>query len=76
MNKSVYILEPEYKVWDEESGVYVKVAPDAGGLGCVAVSYKESGCVDCITMPPEQALLVAEAIKRIADHLIADEQRV
>ena len=74
MNKSVYTLEPEYKVWDEDNGVYISVAPD--GLGCVEVSYKESGSVDRITMPPEQALLVAEAIKRVADHLIADELRV
>ena len=72
MNKSVYTLEPEYKVWDEENGVYVKVAPDADGLGCIEISYEESGSVDRISVPPAMALLIAEAIKRIAEHMIAE----
>lgn len=74
MNKtSQYSIEIQYKVRDNENQQFIQVAPDAAGFGCVEVAYIKGGIVDRtdrITMPPEMALLVADAIKRIAEHMI------
>ena len=73
MNKtSPYTTEIQYKVWDVENQQFIQVAPDVDGLGCVEVSYLHSGIVERITMPPEMAPLVAEAIKKVAEHIIAN----
>lgn len=77
MNKhSQYSTEIQYKVWDVENQQFIQVAPDAAGFGCIEVAYIKGGIVDRtdrITMPPEMALLVAEAIKKVAEHIIANE---
>ena len=74
MNKhSQYSTEIQYKVWDVENQQFIQVAPDAAGFGCIEVAYIKGGIVDRtdrITMPPEMALLVAEAIKKVAEHMI------
>lgn len=77
MNKtSQYSIEIQYKVWDNENQQFIQVAPDAAGFGCVEVAYIIDGIVDRtdrINMPPEMALLVAEAIKKVAEHIIDNE---
>lgn len=72
MNNSPYTIEIQYKVWDTENKQFIEIAPDADGFGCVEVSQKHGGVVDRIriTMPPEMALMVADAIKRLAEHMI------
>jgi len=77
MNKtSQYSTEIQYKVRDNENQQFIQVAPDAAGFGCVEVAYIKDGIIDRtdrITMPPEMALLVAEAIKKVAEHIITNE---
>lgn len=74
MNKTTpYSTEIQYKVWNNEKQRFIEIAPDVDGLGHVEVSYLHSGIVERITMPPEMALLVAEAIKKVAEHIITNE---
>ena len=74
MNKtSPYTTEIYYKVWDNENQQFIQVAPDAAGFGCIEVAYIKGSIVDRterITIPPEMALLVGEAIKKVAEHMI------
>lgn len=70
MNNSPYTIEIQYKVWDTENKQFIEIAPDTAGLGCIEVSQKCGSVVDRITMPPEMALMVADAIKRLAEHMI------
>lgn len=61
------------KVYDDSSGEYVYVGPDADGLDCCEIrSVDEKGNIygngaARITMQPEQAVLVAKAILQLYD---------
>ena len=55
-------LESHFKVYDNENGEFMNIGPDRDGLDCVEIIDGDITLV----MPPEQALLVAEAIKRVA----------
>lgn len=75
MNAPQYSLKPEYKVWDEENKEHISISMDAGGYGCVCVTQKSCSITDQISMPPQMALLVAEAIKHVAEHLIKESSQ-
>jgi hypothetical protein len=66
-----FTLEHTYKVFNDEDGSYVEVSPDADGLSCVEIrDYDSTGkLISNMTMPPEQAILVAKAITMLADDL-------
>ena len=63
-----FSAEKSVRVYDDTSGEYVYIGPDADGLDLVELrSYDATGQIESkgaarITMPIEQALLVAEAI--------------
>lgn len=71
-----FTAEKIVQVYNDEVGSYIYVGPDADGLDLVEIrSYFSDGKIECggnarITMPPEQAILVARAILELysADH--------
>lgn len=73
MNAPQYSLKPEYKVWDEENKEYISISIDAGG--CVCITQKSCSITDQISMPPQMALLVVEATKHVAEHLIKESSQ-
>jgi len=64
-------VETIRRVWCNESKTYIEIAPDPDGLGCVEVRYVDPAQPGShhsarITMPPDQAILVAEQIKLLS----------
>lgn len=68
--------EVHRKVYDNEHGNNIVVRPDRDGLDLVEACIEEQGLMTShyIVMPPEQALLVAEAITQCALELLKKEQ--
>ena len=62
-----YTLEFAIRVYNDTSGDYVYVGPDADGLGLIEIRYVEDEYIihSRIRMPREQARLVAEAINKV-----------
>jgi hypothetical protein len=58
-------IETVHKVYDNDSGDYISVGPDADGLGLIENMLVEDGkIVSRMSMPREQAVLVVEAMQR------------
>jgi hypothetical protein len=59
--------ETVIQVWDDKHGDRVEVGPDRDGLELVEIRcYTDSGEIgDRITMTPERAILVAQAILKL-----------
>ena len=59
-----YSSEVLYRVYDDKTGAYVSVAQDGDGLGLVEVrSVDDDSTTICtLTMTPEQAALVRDAL--------------
>lgn len=64
-----YSLEKSYKIYNDSTGEYIEVCPDADGLDLVEIRFVlEDGTINTrITMSPEQAELVATALGRMRD---------
>lgn len=70
----MYSLETLYRVYDDKTGFYWEVRPDADGLDLVEIAYYEEDRVfKDIIIPPAAARLVAEAILKLADNLEAKQ---
>jgi hypothetical protein len=59
-----FTTEITYKVWDDAHGSHIEVRPDGDSLDLVEVVFVDDDGQEGprITMPPEQAALVARAI--------------
>jgi len=60
------------KVFNDEDGDFYQISPDPDGLDCVEVRYfDETGkpSDSRLTMPPDMALIVAEAIIEMSEKL-------
>lgn len=66
MSETKYSLETVRQVWNDKQGDRIEVGPDTDGLDLVSIRHKDddSKTTSEITMPPEQALLVYEALGR------------
>jgi hypothetical protein len=64
-----FTTETIKRVWDDENHTYIYVGPDGDGFECIELRYvdEKGKMIERITMPPEQAKLVAKAILEIAD---------
>jgi hypothetical protein len=70
--KKGYSLESFYRVYDDSCGAFYEIRPDSDGLDCVEVTYHDGGggkVERCITVPPDMARLLAEAIVKVAGSL-------
>lgn len=68
----MYSLENYYRVWDDNNGCYWQIGPDADCCGCVEVVYFEKGFEKPrhqFVAPPQAAILIAEAIKKVAESM-------
>lgn len=68
-----YSIESFFRVYDDDNGCFYEIRPDSDALGCVEVSYSDGGKGDalkrCLTVPPQMARLLAQAIEGCADKL-------
>jgi len=66
-----YSTEIVRKIYDDKTGDMLEIGPDADGLDMVAIFYGYEGQKkeQRISMPPDQARLVAAAIVQCADEL-------
>ena len=64
---STFTLETVIQVWNDQHGERVEVGPDHDGLNLVEVRSVDSNgkTQTSITMEPEQATLVAQAILKL-----------
>ncbi len=64
-----FSVEHTIQVWNDETGERVEISPDRDGLGLVLISFvgDDGKRRDSISMPPEQATLVARAILNLYD---------
>lgn len=62
-----FSAETVIQVWNDEHGDRVEVGPDRDGLGLVEIrSYTDDNQIGSrITLAPEQAVLIAEAILKL-----------
>ena len=62
-----FSTETVIQVWNDEHGDRVEVGPDRDGLGLVEIrSYTDDNQIGSrITLAPEQAVLIAEAILKL-----------
>jgi hypothetical protein len=62
-----YTVETVIQVWDDSTGERIEVGPDRDGLELIEIRYvTDDGKISSgITMTPEQALLVADAVKKL-----------
>ncbi len=69
-----YSKENLFCVYDDKSGDYIEIRPDADALGLVEIKsmiYVRNNLEEGrMTFTPEQALLVAEAMKELAQKLL------
>lgn len=74
--ESRYTLELCRQVWDDKHGERIEVSEDADGLDLVELVQVSAEGVrsNHFTIPPEQALLVAEAMRQCAGELLAKER--
>lgn len=63
-NVPQFELESHFKVYDNENKEIIKIGTDRDGHGLDCVKIIDGDIT--LVMPPDQALLVAEAIKRVA----------
>ena len=70
-----FTMETVREIWDDKHGSRVDVGPDRDGLNLVELRcVSDDGKMgDRIVMKPEQARLVAEAIRLCADELESRE---
>ncbi len=68
---SKFTLETVYKVWNDEDGDRIELAPDPDFGAQVEIRYvgPDNKITQRIMFPPDQALLVAEAIVKLATEL-------
>jgi hypothetical protein len=73
-NKScIYSMEQVVRIYNDENSDFYEVGPDPDGLGCVNIRYNDGDKyseVSEVLCPPEMALLIAEAIKIVANNMI------
>jgi len=71
-----YTSEVAREIWDDKTGEHVVVGPDRDGLGLVSVRYYsgDSAVTNALTFPPDQAVLVAQAMLASANELKGDNQ--
>jgi len=64
-------LEPMCQIWDDKYGDRIEVGPDRDGIDLVEIrSYCSDGkLMATITMQPEQAKLVSEAILKVMSNM-------
>ena len=64
-----YTLEKHLQIYDDNSGEYIEVCPDADGLDLIDIRQCESsGKIDYrMTFSKEQALLIIKALQEIID---------
>ena len=62
-----FTVEDVIKVWDDETGEHIYIGPDGDGLELVELRYVEADgkCHQRMTFQKEQALLVADAIRKL-----------
>jgi hypothetical protein len=62
-----FSLETRKEIWNDETSDKLTVGPDADGLGCIEIKELDANgkTLSRITMPPEQAKLVAQAINEL-----------
>jgi hypothetical protein len=75
-----YSLETHLRVYDDSEGAYISVGEDADNLGCVEVMTAGEGNKKYwgdfrLAVTPDAALLLAEAIRRVAEDLKARESK-
>jgi len=72
-----YTTKTLIRVFDDDSGHHVDVAPDADGLDLVELHYVDAGVsattMHFVPLPPEMARLVARAMLQVADAIEAAE---
>ena len=71
-----YTSEVVREIWDDKIGDHVSVGPDRDGLELVAIRLcNVDGIItDRFTFPPDQAVLVAQAMLASANELKGDNQ--
>lgn len=67
-----FSVENFTRVYDDSTGYYVEVRPDADAGDLVQIDASEQGQSAPLMMPPEQARLLAKALVRVADGLEAE----
>jgi len=69
MNK--FYTETVMKILSQD-GDEIQIEPDADGLGCLSLSYHngQNKPLVFVSMPPEQAILVGEALVRMAQSML------
>ncbi len=75
MSEPKYNLELCRQIWNNRLGERIEVAPDKDCLDLVELVFvtKEGERTNHFTIPPEQALLVAEAMRLCAQELLAEK---
>jgi hypothetical protein len=68
-----YSLELHTRVYDDDEGHYLRVGEDAEGLDCVRLCTEGAskgyfGKLE-LTVPPDLALKLAEALTQVANHI-------
>ena len=64
-----FTKETAKKVWSDDDGTHIYIGPDADGFGCIDIRYVDEKGVpeERITLPKEQARLVAESILELLE---------
>jgi len=68
----MYTMELIRKIWNDKTGESLEVGPDSDSNGLVEVRSRDDQgkIMNRLSMTPEQALLVAEAIKACSLEII------
>lgn len=75
MSKPRYTTEVVHKVYNDETGDYIEVGPDADHGDLLEIRQVEQGkIVARITGEPEQIQLVAQAILKLAPAMVAAKE--
>ena len=68
-----FSFETKFEIWNDDTGEHVEVGPDRDGIDMVEIRLEnDKGKIDGrMSFDPEEALLVAEAIKKAAEDIIS-----
>jgi aminopeptidase N len=71
--KTGYSLEHHMRVYDDMTGDYVEIRPDADGLNLIEINGFDSGGMKTsgLTVFPEAARLIAQALTQVANVILS-----